>query len=511
MNACSKCALAGSLFFLLSTLPVTLPDTVTARPTTMGQLSSINNKLTKTSVGYGAIEALYRPRYDRVMDANLTMEDDDIVFVADLPDGPRIYPQRIMVWHQVVNELINGESVAITYSPTSGTLAVYDTHMGGFNLMLDVEGSLFDGNSILIDRNTGSLWLQELGMAFDGSLMGRGLPLLPCYWTTWGAAKRMYPNVPVLGVPPGRRPYGRDPYGEYRNPDSYYHNDDLAYPVQRQDRRFPPKTSMFCLEINEVGLVAIDVNYVRRNGAVNFFIGPRALLAVHDPALDVIRVFDRQIWSKPFLFRKEAGGHLIDLTTKTVWDCATGVALSGPLQGASMPQLYGIYSMWFAWASLNPETNFIPGPGEVSGHLLQTGEPRNVQPPLGFGGPVTPVPGPSPRRGLPAAQPGGPKAIPPLAPQTTPQAGGETAPQQNGPTFAPAPTPEQSGLYETYPGMETGGLPVPEYDVPDPANPPLPRFAPTTAGSRASTGASRSTPGAESSFRGGGTTSRENR
>ena len=48
MNACSKCALAGSLFFLLSTLPVTLPDTVSARPTTMGQLSSINNKLTKT-------------------------------------------------------------------------------------------------------------------------------------------------------------------------------------------------------------------------------------------------------------------------------------------------------------------------------------------------------------------------------------------------------------------------------------------------------------------------------
>ena len=73
MNACSKCALAGSLFFLLSTLPVTCPESVPARPTTMGQLASINNKLTKTDVGYGAIEALYRPRYDRVMDANLTL------------------------------------------------------------------------------------------------------------------------------------------------------------------------------------------------------------------------------------------------------------------------------------------------------------------------------------------------------------------------------------------------------------------------------------------------------
>ena len=488
MNACSKCALAGGLVFLLSALPAVLPESVPARPTTMGQLASINNKLTKTPVGYGAIEALYRPRYCRVLDANLTLEDDDIVFVAALPDGPRIYPQRIMVWHQVVNELINGESVAITYSPTSGTLAVYDTHFGNFNLMLDVEGSLFDGNSVFIDRNTGSLWLQELGMAFDGSLMGRGLPMRPCYWTTWKAAKRVYPHAPVLAAPPGRRPYGRDPYGEYRNPNSYYYNEDLAYPVQRQDRRFHPKTAMFCLEINEVGLVAVEINYVRRNGAVNFFIGPKALLAVHDPELDVIRIFDRQIWSKPFLFRKEPDGRLIDLTTKTVWDCTSGTGLSGPLQGASMPQLYGIYSMWFAWASLNPETNFIPGPGEVNAQLLQTGEPRNVQPPLGFGGPtLTPVP---PPRGTLPTTPEGPRVVQPLSSQSpvTP----EEAEKGERPADASAPTPEQSGLYETYPGMKTGGLTVPEFKVPDPADPPLPRFTPeTNAGSSASTRATR--------------------
>ena len=492
MNAYSKCALAGGLAFLLSALPAALPEPVPARPTTMGQLASINNKLTKTPVGYGAIEALYRPRYCRVLDANLTLEDDDIVFVADLPDGPRIYPQRIMVWHQVVNELINGESVAITYSPTSGTLAVYDTHFGNFNLMLDVEGSLFDGNSVFIDRNTGSLWLQELGMAFDGSLMGRGLPMRPCYWTTWKAAKRVYPHAPVLAAPPGRRPYGRDPYGEYRNPNSYYYNEDLAYPVQRQDRRFHPKTPMYCLEINEVGLMAVEINYVRRNGAVNFFIGPRALLAVHDPVLDVIRIFDRQIWSKPFLFRKEPDGRLIDLTTKTVWDASTGVGLSGPLQGASMPQLYGIYSMWFAWASLNPETNFIPGPGEVNAHLLQTGEPRNVQPPLGFGGPATPAPGPSSRGAMPMTQPEGPQVVQPLPslPQNSPNE--PAAERHSERPDAAIPDPKQSGLYETYPGMETGGLTVPEYAVPDPADPPLPRFSPETAGSgAASTGVTR--------------------
>lgn len=355
------------LFFLL----LLCPAPSGALPKSSADLAAITNNLLETSVGYGAIPSLYRPRYDRVMEADLSMEREDPVFIVMFPSGPRIYPQRIMVWHLVVNEVINDTAYAVTYCPITGTLAAYDTSMQGLNLILDPEGRLYQGNAVLIDRNSGSLWLQQLGMAFEGPLMGRGLPLVPVYWTTWGAAKRAFPQALVLGIPTGsRRPYSRDPYGNYLKKGTYYDNDQLVYRVGRLDKRLHRKTPILGLELNGA-LVGIDIGYVKKKGAVNFFLGPEPLLAVHDRQLDVVRVFNRHIWQKPSLFAYHQGV-LIDLGTRTRWNPATGRALEGNMQGASMKQYFGIYSMWFAWYAVNPETFLIPGPGEVSQELLNT-------------------------------------------------------------------------------------------------------------------------------------------
>ena len=355
---------------LLCAMPWDMPE---ARPRSMEDLARISNKLLSTGVSYGAIPSLYRPKYDRIQEANLSSSDDDIVFVVMLPDGPRIYPQRIMVWHQVVNEIVDDLAYVITYCPTTGTLMAYDASMAGLNLIFDPEGRIYDGNSVLIDRNSGSLWLQETGMAFEGPLMGRGLPTLPVFWTNWGAAKRVFPTAQVLSKPAGNRPYGRDPYGSYQRQESYYLNDKLIYPVERVDRRFHRKTPMLCLEYQGY-LLGIDIGYVKKKGAVNFFIGPHALLAAYDQKLEVVRIFNRQIWAEPFLFVPRYG-KIMDLSTRSIWDPATGTAVEGNMKGASMPQFYGGYSMWFAWYSLNPETFVIPGPGEVSDKLISPAPP----------------------------------------------------------------------------------------------------------------------------------------
>ncbi len=371
--------LAPALLCLLSLcLTALLPPEAAARPRSLEELAAISGKLVDTGTEYGSIPSLYRPRYDRIQDANLSSSDDDIMFVVIFPDGPRIYPQRIMVWHQVVNEVIDDVAYTVTYCPISGTLMAYNAYLDGLNLIFDIEGRLYDGNSVLMDRNSGSLWLQETGMAFEGPLLGRGLPLLPVFWTTWGAAKRVYPDAPVLARPAGNKPYGRDPYGSYHHSNSYYTNDRLIYPVQRVDRRFPRKTPMLCLEY-EGYLLGIDVAYVKKKGAVNFFAGPHALLAAHDPKLDVIRVFNRRVWTEPFLFIPSYG-KLMDLATRSIWDPGTGIALEGNMKGASMPQYYGGYSMWFSWYSINPETLVVPGEGDVPENLLSPAPPGQSAP-----------------------------------------------------------------------------------------------------------------------------------
>lgn len=205
-------------------------------------------------------------------------------------------------------------------------------------------------------------------MAFEGPLIGRGMPTIPVFWTTWDKARKVFPEAGVLAQPKGRRPYGRDPYGSYAHDDSYYDNDTLIYQPRRTDRRFAPKTHMYCLEVDNL-LVAIDIEYVKKKGAVNFFMGPLALLAVHDSALGVVRVFNRQIWAEPFLFVMR-DGRLTDLASRSTWNTANGNCVAGNMRGAAMRELFGVYSMWFAWYSMNPETFVIPGPGEVDQKLL---------------------------------------------------------------------------------------------------------------------------------------------
>ena len=58
------------LFLPLLMLIVCLPQ-AQARPKSMEELAAIMGKLVETGVSYGAIPSLYRPRYDRVMDADL--------------------------------------------------------------------------------------------------------------------------------------------------------------------------------------------------------------------------------------------------------------------------------------------------------------------------------------------------------------------------------------------------------------------------------------------------------
>lgn len=386
--------------FILAALLLFTPANSSARPQNLQQLADIMQHVLPVPMP-GPITSLYRPNFDTVRAAELKFNAREPMFIVMFPNGPRIYPQQYLLWHQVVNEVIDDHAYAVTYCPATGTLMAYDATIQGINLIFDVEGHenqgsfygfLYDGNSVLMDRNTGSLWLQETGMCFDGVMLGRGMATIPVFWTTWEYARKVYPDAPVLAKPRGRRPYGRDPYGSYLREGSYYDNDLFVYAPRRIDKRFKPKTPMLCLE-HETMLMAIDIAYVKKKGAVNFFIGPTALLAVHDPALDVVRVFNRQIWADPFLFIMR-DGKLMDINTKSVWDPSTGVSTAGNMKGSSMKESYGVYSMWFAWYSINPETLYIPGPGEVPAKLLSTEAP-------GSEGEILPNPDPNALPGAP--------------------------------------------------------------------------------------------------------------
>lgn len=345
-----------------------------ALPKTQDELKEIFDRLTKTGIKYGDIPSLYNPVTISVNDAANAFEANEQMLLVAFPNGIRMYPRSILVWHEVVNEYILGDPYCVTYSPLTGSFAAYATRVNDMNLVMDAEGRLYNNNSVLIDRNTGSLWLQLAGIAFDGPLSGKGLKQVPVMWTDWKHARKAFPKAQVVTRPRGTaRQYGKDPYGDYNGKDTYYQNDVIYYQLTHTlDRRMSPKTQIIGIELDSLSF-AVDIAYVQKTGFVNFFLGPYALLAVYDTTLGSVKIFKRDVWGGTALF-KLVNNRLVDIESESVWNM-DGVAVEGNLKGASLDPLFGVYAYWFAWASLYPETLTIPGPTMVPESALVKGKP----------------------------------------------------------------------------------------------------------------------------------------
>lgn len=358
------------LFTLLSFLPGFALAQEIATPTAPENdpFVRLRQAVTNTGLKKDATPALFRPRYLSVSEASLSMDNSDVVFLAPFfPDGiMRIYPQRIMFWHEVVNDFLdesNEKSIAFTYSPITGTVAAYNLHEGKRPISLGVSGELLNNNSVLYDHLSDSSWPQLTGQSIDGAFKGSVLPRLPVLWTTWGRAKELYSDAKVLSRSTGhRRNYGKDPYGSYESPDSYYNNLSVFYPLTHVDKRLHPKQRMHCLEFDGLA-VAINKEDVKKVYVVNFTMGITPLVAAYDPLLDTVRVFGRDLQlvdEKKSLTFSWADGYMVDDQTRTEWS-NDGKGIIGKYRGRQLTPFVGVESMWFSWAAFYPRTRIIPG------------------------------------------------------------------------------------------------------------------------------------------------------
>jgi len=51
---------------------------------------------------------------------------DDRVIGVEIAGDARAYPIRLMRWHEVVNDIVGGVPIAVTYSPLCDSVAVFD-------------------------------------------------------------------------------------------------------------------------------------------------------------------------------------------------------------------------------------------------------------------------------------------------------------------------------------------------------------------------------------------------
>lgn len=128
----------------------------------------------------------------------------------------RAYPLRVLVWHEIVNDVVGGRAVAVTYCPLCNAAIVFDRRHDGRLLDFGTTGMLRHSDLVMYDRQTESWWQQFTGEAIVGELTGARLDMLPARLESYASFLARHPDGRVL-VPgnPDLRPYGATPYAGY--------------------------------------------------------------------------------------------------------------------------------------------------------------------------------------------------------------------------------------------------------------------------------------------------------
>ncbi|MFV1858067.1 MAG: DUF3179 domain-containing (seleno)protein, partial [Anaerolineales bacterium] len=166
-----------------------------------------------------SIPAILEPRFISVEKANREVAADERTIGVVINGDARAYPIPILSAHEIVNDVIGGEPVAVTWCPLCYTALVFSRRIEGIDepLTLGVSGKLLHNTLVMYDKSSGSLWSQLYAAAVDGPLAGKSLAYFPSTHTEWQVWRTEYPNSKVLSKyqvceSNSCRDYSIDPY-----------------------------------------------------------------------------------------------------------------------------------------------------------------------------------------------------------------------------------------------------------------------------------------------------------
>jgi hypothetical protein len=268
--------------------------------------------------------------------------DDEVIVVGG--DPPRAYPIRVLSYHEVVNDTVEGRPVAVTWCPICWSAVVYDRTVDGRTLTFGTSGKLADDALVMYDRETESEWKQPTGEAIAGPLEGTRLSALPAPMVTWERFAADHPDGVVLqpvrggGTQSPSEVYDMGPYERYAGSGEFG-----LYGMRGEGERrswdrddLDAKTLVLGIEVGDDALGFPLARVQGAGGVVTDTVGGRPVVVFATD--DGVHAFEHS----GFTFQWRDGSIYADGTT---WDLATGESADGrALERLPARQLFA-----FAW------------------------------------------------------------------------------------------------------------------------------------------------------------------
>jgi hypothetical protein len=311
------------------------------------------------------------PRFESVDAAAGWLDPAEPGALVTLGGEARFYPLAILTRHEVVNDRFGDVPVAVTYCPLCNTALSFDRRVDGEVLRFGVSGLLRLSDLVMWDDATGSLWQQITGEAIVGELAGTELVTVPTAIVSFAQFQEAHPDARSLSRDTGFGiPYGANPYVGYSSGDG---------PIPQffdaeVDGRFPALERV--VGVSEGGEeVAFPFPVLEAEQVVHDDVGGVPVVVWWVPgtldALDAGRIadsrsvgtgiaFDRRVDGRVLTFEPSGDDRFTDVETGSEWD-PTGLAVSGPLEGARLDLVTHRNELWFAWAGFFPDGRVVSG------------------------------------------------------------------------------------------------------------------------------------------------------
>ncbi|NOX67646.1 MAG: DUF3179 domain-containing protein [Gammaproteobacteria bacterium] len=219
------------------------------------------------------IPSIDKPRFVSASAAS-HLTDNDIVLALSWQGEYRAYPSRILDQHEIVNDVVGGTPIAVTYCPLCGSAVGVLRKINGQVTEFGVSGLLYNSALVFYDRTTETLWDQIAAEGIVGPLTGEKLELVPITVTRWGRWKAAHPETLVLSADQGAgRDYTQDYYAKYRQ------DERLMFPVSRTNDVIRPKEVVFGFDLGQE-TIAFTEALLQRSSKVSHTLNGRELTVI---------------------------------------------------------------------------------------------------------------------------------------------------------------------------------------------------------------------------------------
>jgi len=276
------------------------------------------------------------------------LDEQDEIFGVGIDGIHHAYPLRIMNWHEMLNAVIGGTPVSLSYCTLCGAAVLYETTINGVAYDFGSSGLLYRSNKLMYDRQTNSLWSSLHGEPVIGQLVGRGIKLKRLYVvrTTWGEWRRLHPQTLVLDKETG---FNRN-YAEGAAYADYFAGDETMFPVAWRDNRLKAKEWIYGIIIGGMPK-AYPLRALHDMPIAHDRVANEEIVLVSDAKLLSVRAYESK--GHRFVAKKENGNMVDDAEDEWLIEEEELIRLS---DGKELFRLPGHLAYWFGWYAFFPKT-----------------------------------------------------------------------------------------------------------------------------------------------------------